>query len=34
MAWSFIILVFVITPDVIINRAGDTGPPKIPGDKF
>ena len=34
MAWSFIILVFVIISDVIINRAGNTGPLKIPGNKF
>ena len=34
VAWSFIILIFVITPDVIINRAGNTGPLKIPGNKF
>ena len=34
MAWSFITLVFVITPDVITNRACDTGPLKIPGNKF
>ena len=34
VAWSFITLVFVIIPDVITNRAGNTGPPKIPGDKF
>ena len=34
MAWSFITLAFVITPDVITNRAGDTGPLKVPGDKF
>ena len=34
VAWSFITLVFVIIPDIITNRAGDTGPPKIPGNKF
>ena len=34
VAWSFITLVFVITPDVITNRAGDTGPLKVPGNKF
>ena len=34
MAWSFIILVFVITPDVITNRPGDTGLLKVPGNKF
>ena len=34
MVWSFITLVFVIIPDVITNRAGDTGSPKVPGDKF
>ena len=34
MAWSFITLVFIITPDIITNRAGNTGPPKIPGNKF
>ena len=34
MAWSFIILVFIIIPNVIINRAGDTGLLKIPGNKF
>ena len=34
VAWSFIILVFVIIPDVITNQAGDTGPPKVPGNKF
>ena len=34
MAWSFITLVFVITPDVITNQAGDTGPLKVLGNKF
>ena len=34
VVWNFIMLIFVITPDVITNRAGDTGPPKVPGDKF
>ena len=34
VVWSFIILAFVITPDVITNRAGNTGPLKIPGNKF
>ena len=34
MAWNFIILVFIIIPDIIINRACDTGPLKIPGKKF
>ena len=34
VAWSFITLVFIITPDIITNRACNTGPPKIPGNKF
>ena len=34
MAWSFIILIFIIIPDVIVNRAGNTRPPKVPGNKF
>ena len=32
--WSFIILVFIIIPDVIINRTSNTGPLKVPGNKF
>ena len=34
MVWSFITLVFVIIPDIIINRAGNTGLLKVPGNKF
>ena len=34
MVWSFIILVFVIIPDVITNQACNTGPPKVLGNKF
>ena len=34
VVWNFITLVFVIIPDIIINRAGNTGPLKIPGNKF
>ena len=34
MAWSFITLVFIIIPDIITNRVGNTGPLKVPGDKF
>ena len=34
VAWSFIILVFVIIPDIIINRTCDTRPLKVPGNKF
>ena len=34
VAWSFITLAFIIIPDIIINRACDTGPLKVPGNKF
>ena len=34
MVWSFIILIFIIIPDIITNQAGNTGLLKIPGNKF